>query len=202
MLLDEVEKAHAEVIDLVLPAFDEGYLVDGRGVRHACSTILFVMTSNLGSSALSEWIRKQSNKDDLGIEQVQTLVTPHVRKHLRPELLGRVDGIAFFTPLSSDDIRAITCMQLEQLRNRFHAATESRCTLVCNPSAVYDIMKSALRPEHGARSIKRTLQITVAVPLAKLLLASSVRNMSKNCQLHIGLEESKLTGYVVPKCRL
>ena len=77
------------VIDLFLPAFDEGYLVDGRGVRHSCSRVLFVMTSNLGS-ALSEWMLARKHEDQLTATRVEEIVAPHVRRHLRPELLGRL----------------------------------------------------------------------------------------------------------------
>jgi len=199
VLLDEVEKANSEVIDVFLPAFDEGYLVDGRGHRHSCARVLFIMTSNLGSAALSEWMRKRKCEDELTSVQVEDIVSPHVRKHMRPELLGRVDGTAFFAPLRSEDIHSIVHMQLEQLQSRLLKATNNRCTVIWDESLVNHVRRAALRPEHGARGIKRVIQTCVGVPLAKILLIAPLKEHVKQFQLHIGIDSNLLTSYVVPR---
>uniref|UniRef100_A0A7S4SPP4 AAA+ ATPase domain-containing protein n=1 Tax=Alexandrium monilatum TaxID=311494 RepID=A0A7S4SPP4_9DINO len=209
VLLDEVEKAHEEVVDLFLPAFDEGYLVDGRGARHGCKQVLFVMTSNLGSGALRDRLLKRRPLSSAGVEErisaeeVERIVLPHVRQHLRPELLGRLDGVAYFTPLGAEEIRTIVALQLQQLRARLLQATQGACSLCWEDSVPTHVLDKALQPEHGARSVKRELHTLVVAPLAKLLLAvPQLKELPRSCCLQVGAESGKLTMQIRSASRL
>lgn len=207
ILLDEVEKAHDEVVDLFLPAFDEGYLVDGRGTRHLCKQVLFIMTSNLGSAALRDRLLKrrrpqpprEAEDERLSAEEVEGIVLPHVRQHMRPELLGRLDALACFTPLGAEEVRAIVGVQLQQLHARLLEVTGGACELRWEDSLQEHLLARALQPEHGARGVKRELQKLIATPLAKLLLAApQLKELPQRSRLHVGVEKGKLSVQVGP----
>jgi len=201
VLLDEVEKAHDEVVDLFLPAFDEGYLVDGRGTRHICKQVLFVMTSNLGSASLRDSLLRRrrapstsGGAEGISAEEVEGIVLPHVRQHMRPELLGRLDGVAYFTPLGAKEVRSIVDMQMEQLRGRLHQVTGGACGLHWDDSLPDHVVGKGLQPEHGARGVKRELHTLVVGPLAKLLLAAPhLKQLPQASCLRVGVESGRLT---------
>lgn len=349
VLLDEVEKAHAEVIDLFLPAFDEGYLTDGRGIRHDCTNVVFIMTSNLGSPALleemlsgapgegggagggdggaqglttddtkamatflsslglsvdhikaqaeqvgfettadlvaalssdeldlddvvqamglnikqaaafrretkglPEWRRahasskwgtgKETRGDDredsarnivreysrsaagggsnggagseaeseedagqhasglknLSADDVESIVYPVVQQNLRPELLGRVDGIAFFKPLTPSEVRTITDINLGQLAKRMSVVSNQNVELVYSPSLADLVQTAAYRPEHGARGVKREVQRLIAAPLATLLLHYRLELLNKGSKIFLNAVEDQLAVTVHP----
>mmetsp|Transcript_153979 Transcript_153979/g.279738 ORF Transcript_153979/g.279738 Transcript_153979/m.279738 type:complete len:508 (+) Transcript_153979:58-1581(+) len=202
VLLDEVEKAHAEVVDLFLPAFDEGYIVDGRGRRHDCKEVLFVMTSNLGSKALQDRMKQRKPKEDLSAEEIETIVLPHVQRHMRPELLGRLDGVICFMPLGPEEVREISRMQLHLLHERLLAVTAGACALCWDDSVMEHVLRNAVHPEYGARGIKRELQNIVAVPLTKLLLTMPLKSLPRGSMLKIAVEGGKLAACAVPASRL
>lgn len=202
VLLDEVEKAHPEVVDLFLPAFDEGYIVDGRGRRHDCKEVLFVMTSNLGSKALQDRIKQRHQTENLGAEEIESTVLPHVQRHMRPELLGRLDGVICFMPLGPKEVREISRMQLHQLHERLLAITGGACALSWDDSIVEHVLRNAVHPEYGARGIKRELQDIVAVPLTKLLLTMPLKSLPHGSMLKVALEGGKLAACAVPASRL
>lgn len=204
VLLDEVEKAHDEVVDLFLPAFDEGYLVDGRGARHNCKQVLFIMTSNLGGKELQEQLlrKRRAGDDFLSAEQVESVVLPYVRRHLRPELLGRVDGVACFAPLGEAEVKAIVEMQLGQLRERLLASTLGACGLTWDSTIAQHLLETASSLEHGARGVRKALHRFVAVPLAKLLLELPPDGFPSGSRLLISAADCKLAAIVLPPSRL
>ena len=183
VLLDEVEKAHPEVLDLFLPCFDEGYLTDARGVRHECKQTVFIMTSNLGTPQLHEAILAQQAALDAGdiepeeapldSDAVEEIVEPVIQSRLRPELLGRLDGTAFFRPLVPEDIRTIAVMALSELAVRVTDASGGRLELQPHSSLIdLAVEGSHKSPQYGARGVQRAVQRKIAVPLSKCVRPS------------------------------
>jgi ATP-dependent Clp protease ATP-binding subunit ClpB len=149
ILLDEVEKAHPDVFNVLLQLMDDGRLTDGQGRTVDFTNTVVIMTSNLGSG---------------GSEEV---VMNAVRSHFRPEFLNRIDEIVQFHRLSEADIERIVGLQVEQLRARL---ADRGLDLVLTPAAQAWIAKTGYDPDFGARPLKRVLQREVADPIALELL--------------------------------
>ena len=207
VLLDEVEKAHPEVLDLFLPCFDEGYLTDARGVRHECKQTVFIMTSNLGTPQLHEAMLSQQAALDAGdidedeapldTDAVEEIVEPVIQSRLRPELLGRVDGTAYFRPLVPADIRTIAVMALSELAVRVTEASGGRLELQPHASLIDLAVEGSIKsPQYGARGVQRAVQRQIAVPLSKLMLrhrldAIGLESDPNSSALRDGAEESE-----------
>jgi ATP-dependent Clp protease ATP-binding subunit ClpB len=142
ILLDEIEKAHAEVFDVLLQVLDDGRLTDGQGRTVDFRNTVLIMTSNIRSA-----------------EQM--------RDHFRPEFLNRIDEIVVFQPLSRDQIGEIVDLQLERLRARL---AERRITLELTDAAKEALADAGWDPAYGARPLKRAIQRLVENPLALRLL--------------------------------
>jgi len=181
ILLDEVEKGHPEVLDLFLPCFDEGYLMDARGVRHECKQTVFIMTSNLGTPQLHDAMLAQQaaleagdideNAAPLDAEAVEAIVEPVIQSKFRPELLGRVDGTAYFRPLMPSDIRRIAEIALSELAVRVTAASGGRLELQAHKSLIEIAVEGSMKaPQYGARGVQRAVQRKIAGPLSKIML--------------------------------
>merc|ERR1711862_569603 len=106
------------------------------------------------------------------------------------------------TPLRSEDVRAIVQMQLNQLQSRVLLATRGRCTLECDRSVIDHVLRVGSGNQHGARSIKRILQSSVAVPVAKLLLVTPLRTSPAPCRLHVEIENDPLAARICPNSRM
>ncbi len=164
VLLDEIEKAHPEVFNVLLQLLDDGRLTDGQGRTVDFTNVVLIMTSNLGS----EYIQP-----DLSAEVVENRVLETVRKHFRPEFLNRVDDLIVFDRLSKEDLREIVVIQLEQLKKRL--ATR-RIDLVVDDEALYLLAGRGYDPVYGARPLKRVIQTDLADPLATKILEGSVQD--------------------------
>jgi ATP-dependent Clp protease ATP-binding subunit ClpB len=149
ILLDEIEKAHPDVFNILLQLMDDGRLTDGQGRTVDFTNSVVIMTSNLGSGASEE----------------QVLAA--VRGHFKPEFLNRVDEIVVFHRLSEQDIERIVGMQVDLLRGRL---AERGLELELTPSAQHWIAQTGYDPDFGARPLKRVLQREVADPIALELL--------------------------------
>lgn len=165
ILLDEVEKAHPDVFNILLQVLDDGRLTDGQGRTVDFRNTVVIMTSNLGSSRIQE---NFAMLDYQGIkEQVMEVVT----KHFRPEFLNRVDETVVFHPLSQDHIKSIAAIQLNRLANRME---EHGYQLEVSDKALELIAQVGFDPVYGARPLKRAIQQSIENPLAKSILAGSV----------------------------
>ncbi|MDS1869683.1 ATP-dependent chaperone ClpB [Vibrio vulnificus] len=165
ILLDEVEKAHPDVFNILLQVLDDGRLTDGQGRTVDFRNTVVIMTSNLGSSRIQE---NFAMLDYQGIkEQVMEVVT----KHFRPEFLNRVDETVVFHPLSQDHIKSIAAIQLNRLANRME---EHGYQLEVSDKALELIAQIGFDPVYGARPLKRAIQQSIENPLAKSILAGSV----------------------------
>ncbi len=159
VLLDEIEKAHPEVFNVLLQVLDDGRLTDGKGRTVNFTHSVVVMTSNLGSDLLL---------DGEGPEAVQQLL----RTTLRPEFLNRIDEVITFHPLGEDHVRRIVQLQLNEVKKRL---SEQEITIEFTPEAVDALAAEGFDPAFGARPLKRTVQRRILNDLAKKLLSGEVQ---------------------------
>ena len=159
VLLDEIEKAHPEVFNVLLQVLDDGRLTDGKGRTVNFTHSVVVMTSNLGSELLLE---------GEGPEAVQQLL----RRTLRPEFLNRIDEVITFHPLGADHVRRIVQLQLNEVKRRL---LDQEITIEFTPEAVDALAAEGFDPAFGARPLKRTVQRKILNDLAKKLLSGDVQ---------------------------
>jgi ATP-dependent Clp protease ATP-binding subunit ClpB len=165
VLLDEVEKAHPDVFDVLLQVLDDGRLTDGQGRTVDFRNAILVLTSNLGSSVISDFT--------LSDEQRRDEVMAIIRAHFKPEFLNRLDDIVVFHALTTGDLAAIVDIQLERLRKRL---AERRLSLdVTDPARLW-LGEHGYDPIYGARPLRRLVQSAIGDSLAKALLAGEIRD--------------------------
>ncbi|CAM3550543.1 ATP-dependent chaperone ClpB [Parendozoicomonas haliclonae] len=160
VLLDEVEKAHPDVFNILLQVLDDGRLTDGQGRTVDFRNTVVVMTSNLGSDLI------QGLKDD-EFETVKSTLMDVVGQHFRPEFVNRIDELVVFHPLAKDQISGIASIQLDSLRKRL---TESDLSLDVSQAAMNMIVEAGFDPVYGARPLKRAIQREIENPLAQAIL--------------------------------
>jgi ATP-dependent Clp protease ATP-binding subunit ClpB len=165
VLLDEVEKAHPEVFDVLLQVLDDGRLTDGQGRTVDFRNTILVLTSNLGSAHLVD--------PTLSDETRTEMVLATVRDSFKPEFLNRLDEIVVFDALTTDDLARIVDLQVEALRRRLVAR---RLELEVSEAARGWLAATGFDPVYGARPLRRLVQSAVGDPLARALLAGEVRD--------------------------
>ena len=162
ILLDEIEKAHADVFNVLLQVLDDGRLTDGQGRTVDFRNTVVVMTSNLGSDTIME----MAGEDNYGA--MKAAVMAILAGHFRPEFLNRVDETVVFHPLGREQIRSIAAIQIEGLRKRLAARD---IALEVGAGALDKLGEAGFDPVYGARPLKRTIQQMLENPLAKRILA-------------------------------
>ncbi|MBA2738844.1 MAG: ATP-dependent chaperone ClpB [Nocardioidaceae bacterium] len=167
VLLDEVEKAHPEVFDVLLQVLDDGRLTDGQGRTVDFRNVILVLTSNLGSAYLAD----STMADDARREAVLGLV----RQAFKPEFLNRLDDIVLFDQLSLDELTRIVDLQVEALARRLGAR---RITLEVTPAAREWLALTGFDPVYGARPLRRLVQSAIGDQLARGLLDGTIRDAS------------------------
>jgi ATP-dependent Clp protease ATP-binding subunit ClpB len=161
VLLDEVEKAHPDVFNVLLQVLDDGRLTDGQGRTVDFRNTVIIMTSNLGSNVIQE-LAGEGN-----YVRMKSAVMEIVQQHFRPEFINRVDDIVVFHPLDTAQIRAIVDIQLAGLRRRL---LERDIELTLDPAARDSLSEAGFDPVYGARPLRRAIQQQVENPLAQSLL--------------------------------
>ena len=167
ILLDEIEKAHADVFNVLLQVLDDGRLTDGKGRIVDFKNTLIIMTSNLGSS---EIMKAQGSMDREKIQQM-------LMNFFRPEFLNRVDDIVVFKPLQAEQIKEIVKLVLHELGDRLNKQLE--LTLTYTDEAVAFLAKAGFDPAFGARPLKRLIVHTVENILGKKIVAGEIKNGDK-----------------------
>ena len=162
ILLDEVEKAHADVFNILLQVLDDGRLTDGHGRTVDFRNTVIVMTSNLGSQMVQEMAGEEH------YDQMKASVMDVVGQHFRPEFINRVDEVVVFHPLSREQIRAIADVQVDYLRKRL---AEREIALEITPAALDRLGEAGFDPVYGARPLKRAIQHQLENPLAQEILS-------------------------------
>ena len=167
ILLDEIEKAHADVFNVLLQVLDDGRLTDGKGRNVDFKNTLIIMTSNLGSS---EIMKGQGSMDREKLQQM-------LMNFFRPEFLNRVDDIVVFKPLQAEQIKEIVKLVLKELGERLNKQLE--LTLTYTDEAVAYLAKAGFDPAFGARPLKRLIVHTVENILGKKIVAGEIKNGEK-----------------------
>ena len=164
ILLDEVEKAHPDVFNILLQVLDDGQLTDGQGRKVDFKNCVLVMTSNLGSDV----IQTLAGDDESSYEMMREAVMEIVGSHFRPEFINRIDEAVVFHPLQKDQIRGIADIQLDLLRGRLK---ERDLSLELSDAAVSKLVDVGYDPVYGARPLKRAIQQWIENPLAQDILS-------------------------------
>lgn len=162
ILLDEVEKAHPDVFNILLQVLDDGRLTDGQGRTVDFRNSVIVMTSNLGSHLIQEMAPKED------YQAMKKSVLEVVRDHFRPEFINRIDEIVVFHPLDQQQISSIAAIQTSHLKQRLH---ERGIGFILDDSALRYIAEVGYDPVYGARPLKRAIQQELENPLAHAILA-------------------------------
>ncbi|HEY6455360.1 MAG TPA: ATP-dependent chaperone ClpB [Steroidobacteraceae bacterium] len=161
ILLDEVEKAHPDVFNVLLQVLDDGRLTDGQGRTVDFRNTVIIMTSNLGSQVIQEYAGEKN------YSRMRSAVMEIVQQSFRPEFINRIDDIVVFHPLSTEQIRKIVDIQLAYLRKRLQ---ERNLDIVLNESARDLMGEAGFDPVYGARPLKRAIQQQIENPLAQHIL--------------------------------
>jgi ATP-dependent Clp protease ATP-binding subunit ClpB len=162
ILLDEIEKAHQDVFNVLLQVLDDGRLTDGQGRTVDFRNTVVVMTSNLGSQMIQE-LAAQNN-----YPLMKSMVMAQVADHFRPEFINRIDEVVVFHPLGREQIRAIADIQIGYLRKRL---ADRQMGLEVTPAALDQLGEVGFDPVYGARPLKRAIQQELENPLARRILA-------------------------------
>ncbi len=162
ILLDEVEKAHPDVFNVLLQVLDDGRLTDGQGRTVDFRNTVIVMTSNLGSDVI------QQKAGEEHYEEMKEAVMEVVRVAFRPEFINRLDEIVVFHPLRREQIRAIARIQIEYLRHRL---ADREMGLAVSDAALDHLGEAGFDPVYGARPLKRAIRAQLENPLAQEILA-------------------------------
>ena len=165
ILLDEMEKAHPDVFNVLLQVLDDGRLTDGQGRQVSFKNTIIIMTSNVGSTAIAEY----AGKDD---DEMRRQVDEAMSHTFRPEFLNRIDDIVVFHPLGMAQIEKIVDIQLADVRRRL---AKERMTLVVSPAAKQMLAMGGLDPVFGARPLKRLIQREVVDAIARAIIEGRVR---------------------------
>jgi len=164
LLLDEIEKAHPDVFNVLLQLLDDGRLTDGKGRTVDFRNTVVIMTSNVGSHVIQDL--PESERD-----RMVTLVNDQLKQHFRPEFLNRVDDVLIFHRLSEEHMAKIVHIQLARLNE---VLSQQGLTLEATDAAVDRLAREGFDPDFGARPLKRAIQRLVQDPLANMVLAGEV----------------------------
>ena len=165
VLMDEVEKAHPEVFNVLLQVLDDGRLTDGQGRTVDFRNTVIVMTSNLGSNLIQDMMSTQSGSSDYAA--IKEAVMAVVGQHFRPEFINRIDEAVVFHPLGATQIRSIARIQAQSVVRRLH---ERNIGLEFSDEALDKLAQAGYDPVYGARPLKRAIQTLVENPLARQIL--------------------------------
>jgi len=187
VLLDEIEKAHPDVFNILLQVLDDGRLTDNKGRVVDFKNTIIIMTSNIGSHIIQDKIGAQNgSEDEQKFEETRKEVFDLLKRTIRPEFLNRVDEIIMFRPLSEKQIREIAGIQLNMLQKMLD---KNGVNLVATNEALDWIAHAGYDPHYGARPVKRVIQKSVLNELSKMILAG---NVSKDREIVLDAQDGKL----------
>jgi ATP-dependent Clp protease ATP-binding subunit ClpB len=174
VLFDEVEKAHPDVMHMLLQILEEGRLTDSLGRQVDFRNTVVIMTSNLGSQLIRENFEQLTpeNREET-IEKTRNQVFELLKQTIRPEFLNRIDELIMFTPLTEKEIESIVNLQLDGLKKQL---ATSGIQLQITPKALEFIAEEGYDPQFGARPVKRVIQKYLLNDLSKQLIAGTVNN--------------------------
>ena len=173
ILLDEIEKAHADVFNVLLQVLDDGRLTDNKGRVVNFKNTLIIMTSNIGSSIIQQNLLNMNelNREEV-LEKTRNQVFEVVKQTFRPEFLNRIDELIMFTPLSKSEIREIVRLQFNQV---IHKLADNEIRIRITDPAIDLIAEQGFDPQYGARPIKRMIQKIVLNELSRQILSGRIQ---------------------------
>lgn len=177
VLLDEIEKAHPEIFNVLLQVLDEGRLTDGKGRTVNFKNTIIIMTSNLGTDLIQDKLSEltEYNREDI-LNSVKPRIIEMLRRKLRPEFLNRLDEIVLFKPLTTKEIKKIADLQIGKLKKKL---SKLGIELEISSSALEWIANLGYDVQYGARPLKRVVQKHITDPLSMKLLKSELTNGNK-----------------------
>jgi ATP-dependent Clp protease ATP-binding subunit ClpB len=182
VLLDEIEKAHRDVFNVLLQVLDDGRLTDNQGHTVDFTNTIIVMTSNIGSQLIQEITREHGSE-----EEVREGVMGALQSHFLPEFLNRIDETIIFHPLKADQIRQIAHFQIQRLQKQL---AQKSIELVVTDAALDAIAERGYDPTYGARPLKRVIQQQIQNPLATEILK---RQFGEGSRVQIDFREGEFT---------
>jgi ATP-dependent Clp protease ATP-binding subunit ClpB len=185
ILLDEIEKAHPDVFNILLQVLDDGRLTDNKGRTANFRNTIVVMTSNIGSHLIQERFENLEKDRELIVAQTKNEVFELLKKTIRPEFLNRIDELIMFTPLTRDEIRSIVDIQIQILEKRMQ---EMGMDLHVSDEAKDWLSELGFDPQFGARPLKRVIQKELMNELSKEILSGSI---DREKAVTVGLEGKK-----------
>jgi ATP-dependent Clp protease ATP-binding subunit ClpB len=187
VLLDEIEKAHPEVFNILLQMLDDGRLTDNKGRTVSFKNTIIIMTSNLGAQFIRESSEKWTDADaDKVYGDIRTNVMEMLKQTLRPEFINRIDDIIVFHPLTKNNIKEIVRLQFRYIQNMLE---DKGIEIELGDSAVDYLVKVGYDPVFGARSLKRLIQKDVVNELAKEIIAG---NLSGGTTVYVESDGDKI----------
>ena len=183
VLMDEIEKAHPEVFNILLQALDDGRITDSKGRVVDFKNTVIIMTSNIGSHFLLE----RSETEVEISEEVRDKVMSQLRGHFRPEFLNRIDETILFKPLSLDEIKNIVAKMMRELQNRLK---HQQIDIIINEEAKEFIAVNGFDPIYGARPLKRFIQRNIGTKLAREIIAGKLHDQSR---VEININDGEIT---------
>ena len=187
VLLDEIEKAHPDVFNILLQVLDDGRLTDNKGRLVDFKNTIVIMTSNIGSHIIQEKLNKltEDNREEI-INHTRLEVFDLLKKTIRPEFLNRIDEIIMFQPLSKDEIKEIVKLQFRLIKKML---AKNDVKISATEKAIDEISEMGFDPQFGARPIKRVIQRQILNELSKMILAGKV---NKDHEIIIDEKDNKL----------
>lgn len=186
VLLDEIEKAHPDVFNILLQVLEDGRLTDNKGRVVDFKNTIIIMTSNIGSEILQHAISEHGNDFSSEWNKAKTSVLELLKKTIRPELLNRIDEIVVFKPLQKEEVREIVKLQLSRLQKRLK---EKNVELRCTEESMDYLAEKGYQPDLGARPIKRAIQRYVIDKLSVFMIEG---NMPENSKVEMFLSDGEL----------
>ncbi len=188
VLLDEIEKAHPDVFNILLQVLDDGRLTDNKGRTVDFKNTIIIMTSNIGSHIIQENLEQvtDENRDEV-FDRTRGQVFELLKKTIRPEFLNRIDEIVMFKPLTKDEIQTVVELQLGMVQKMLE---KSDIRLMATKNAIQLIATLGFDPQFGARPIKRVIQKNLLNELSKMILSG---NVNKDKEIVVDEKEGKLT---------
>jgi len=174
VLLDEIEKAHGEVFNMLLQIMEDGHLTDSFGRRVDFRNVVLIMTSNIGSAVIrnSAGVGFRRQSDEVTYQTIKKQVMQEIEHHFRPEFLNRVDDIIVFRSLTRDDLREIVKLELGKVMTRL---TSRDVELVVTPPVLELLIDRGYNPDFGARPLKRALELLLEDPLSEEFLRGRIK---------------------------
>jgi ATP-dependent Clp protease ATP-binding subunit ClpB len=186
LLFDEVEKAHADVFNMLLQVLDDGRLTDGRGRLADFSNTVVIMTSNIGSKRILETDAKLWSSED-GREAIRDVLLEELKGFFRPEFLNRVDDVVVFKALTKEDLRSVVDIQLRRLERLL---ADKEIKLALTDAAKARLVDLGYEPSLGARPLKRAILRELQNPLAEAILSGGYTG---NQTIKVDMDGEKFT---------